>query len=550
MLFVPLWLCTIPAVLSLRCRLFAQNNRPIYECINISTASGSVASRGVTLPTVPPGTMTFKIVNARVETLESVGNPEIVTFMMNDCRLSAVSTNAFALSTNLKQIDLSHNLLTHSSFDAFKYHNHSPPLHQHIERLILSYNRFEVIPNLSALNALRDLDLSHNQIIRIPDASLLLPKLEWIDLSYNSLTNVRKWQFSNRIRFIELHENPWNCDCALRDFVAFQRETLISRSLRCKQPPPLHGIKWDDLELSDFTCGPEISAPLHEVISASRGELIQMNCEVVGDPIPNVSWITNQSNAPLKWNINEVSAEDENTYWCIARAGYGMMRKRFDLTLSSNDIKLPSDADFRDLINENVEFTSLVDDETDGHMSVLSADENADDGTRNVWMKNDDSDIMLKILLGGHPFLMVILLTVIVLACALLLSFCAFVYRMHTTSRRNHMLPERKCFIANERNLLVQDQNVTTKITTSSSNKCGSSPPLVIINHTDNGIQSGLNNSTLSVQKPITDSNHYDDNSSEGMQLDRCHLDEWTPKAPLAQYDRDTSVLPIVQTSL
>ncbi|KHN82731.1 Leucine-rich repeat-containing protein 24 [Toxocara canis] len=578
MLFVPLWFCTLPAVLSLRCRFFSQNNRPIYECLNVSvfgteaTLSGSVTasgySRGTILPTVPPGTMTFKIAHTRIKTLVRVGNPEIVTLKLNFCELRAVAADAFAQSTNLKQIDLSHNLLTHFSFDslAFSPSFSGPPTSGgilQVERLVLAYNRFETIPDLSALHALRDLDISHNQIVRIPDGSLLLPRLEWIDLSHNLLARVQRLQFGGALRIVELDANPWNCDCALRDFVAFQRETLISRSLRCQQPPPLRGMKWDDLALSDFACGPEVRHPLHEVISTTSGDIVTMTCEVAGDPTPTVFWRHNHSTIPLKSDtrtsitakqhehatlsgkpttvhaliINAVTTEDENTYWCVARAGYNMIRKRFDLFVLSPQLEMPSNTDFRDLFNGGAEFSSSKHEE-----EMPLQDE---DGSQERKRDGKEADGVQTVLARQHPVWTVVLISVVVLACILLLAFCIFVFRMHmiTPEDRNG---DQKRFIVGEQ-VVTQDgaskHNTTTK----------GALPIVRLHNVDDGVRTEL----LNHSAPLEDVTAQRENeSTQVVRKDssephcRSRLDEWTPKAPLAQYDTDTSVLPIVQTSL
>uniref|UniRef100_A0A915B1I4 Ig-like domain-containing protein n=1 Tax=Parascaris univalens TaxID=6257 RepID=A0A915B1I4_PARUN len=557
MLFVPLWFCTLPAVLSLRCRFFSQNNRPVYECVNVSafgtevqiTDIAAAGGRGVILPIVPPGTMTFKIAHTRIETLARVGNPEIVTLSVNFCELRSVAADAFARSTNLKQIDLSHNLLTHLSFDTIaSLHPSGPPTHgvPRVERLILAYNRFETIPDLSLLHTLRDLDLSHNQIMRIPDRSLLLPRLEWIDLSHNSLTRIRRSDFGRAIRIVELNANPWNCDCKLRDFVAFQRETLISRSLRCKEPPPLRGIKWDDLALSDFACGPRIKQPLYEAVNALNGERITLTCEVSGDPTPSVSWKRNDSTISLgsaKWmtvtskqpqqtffvdgqpaTIDVVDAEDENTYWCVARAGYNTLRKRFDLTLVNSPSEISENTGFHETPHGENELSSSEDDglpKKDREYRIPGGRENEE----------------RAMLAERHPIWTLLLISVVALACLLLIAFCVFVFRMQKANYENRN-GNRKYFTASDEEVPHSGQR-TSK----------GAAAILEIQNGESGIHTELLNSEA-IERTQKDEENTDLVKSESEELHRCFLDEWTPKAPLAQYDTDTSVLPIVQTSL
>ncbi|VDM10901.1 unnamed protein product [Wuchereria bancrofti] len=160
---------------------------------------------------------------------------------MNFCNLSDISPGAFIFATNLRKLDLSHNLLR-----TLEFKSDSPFF---IQNLIISYNDFMTIPLLYSLQQLRHLDISHNKIRYLDGYDLLLPKLEVVDLSHNQLHVVKPTNFGNMIRIIELDGCPWRCDCHLRDFIAFQRKTLNAKSSHCYEPAQIHGISWDDLSL-------------------------------------------------------------------------------------------------------------------------------------------------------------------------------------------------------------------------------------------------------------------------------------------------------------
>lgn len=216
------------------CRQFTQNNRRVYECINVTFQN---------ISPIPSGTMVLRILHSMIRYLSLLNNTEIVTVIMNFCNLSDISPRAFIFATNLRKLDLSHNLLQTLEF---KNDSHS---HFFIQNLIISYNNLMAVPLLYSLQQLTHLDLSHNKIRYLAEYNLLLPKLEVVDLSYNQLHVVKPTNFGDMIRIIELDGCPWQCDCHLRDFVAFQRKTLNAKSSRCYEPVQIRDIDWNDLSL-------------------------------------------------------------------------------------------------------------------------------------------------------------------------------------------------------------------------------------------------------------------------------------------------------------
>ncbi|MFH4982907.1 hypothetical protein AB6A40_009616 [Gnathostoma spinigerum] len=213
------------------CRLFSLNNRPLYECTNASLNE---------IPQIPSGTMTLQMSHNPLRSLALLNNSEIVSLLMQNCQLQRIAPEAFSYAINLRELDLSNNYLGVLVFR---------PTWLRIERLNLAHNAFRIVPDLSNLKYLTYVDLSHNAITELPHGHLLLPQLEWIDLSNNALSNIIHSNIPQSTKILELDRNHWNCDCRLREFVRYQRRTLVARSLSCSQPPSLLGVKWDDLDI-------------------------------------------------------------------------------------------------------------------------------------------------------------------------------------------------------------------------------------------------------------------------------------------------------------
>lgn len=209
--------------------------------------------------------------------------------------------------------------------------------------------------------------------------------------------------------------------------------------------------------------------------------------------------------------------EDENTYWCIARAGYNTLRKRFDLTLVNSPLEISKNTDFHGIFHSgNDRFPK-----DDHEYSIRGGKENEEE----------------TVLAERHPIWTLLLISVVVLACLLLMAFCVFVFRNQKANYENRNA-NRKHFTASDEEVSHSGQK-TTK----------GAAPILEIENGDSGIHTELLSSEAieRIQKEEENTHLV---KSESEELHRCFLDEWTPKAPLAQYDTDTSVLPIVQTSL
>lgn len=67
---------------------------------------------------------------------------------------------------------------------------------------------------------------------------------------------------------LTLQHNPWQCDCGLRSFRVWMDEQHIpiSYSPNCSSPARLMGKLWNQLELDEFSCPPNVVSMDKEVV--------------------------------------------------------------------------------------------------------------------------------------------------------------------------------------------------------------------------------------------------------------------------------------------
>ncbi|CAL4089340.1 unnamed protein product, partial [Meganyctiphanes norvegica] len=174
--------------------------------------------------------------------------------------------------------------------------------------LDLSDNLLKDVPStaLGDVPGLRELRLTHNQLMNITDAAFTpTPDLVRLDLTNNQITNIDSRAFrglsrlevlklsSNKLKILRsdvltplvalhglnLDNNPWQCDCRLRQL----RSWMIERNVASSEPPictmPLRisGSPWSVLTLDDFVCAPKITAIAHRVLVA-LDETVSLTC--------------------------------------------------------------------------------------------------------------------------------------------------------------------------------------------------------------------------------------------------------------------------------
>ncbi|VDO26407.1 unnamed protein product [Onchocerca flexuosa] len=258
----------------------------------------------------------------------------------------------------------------------------------------------------------------------------------------------------------------------------------------------------------DFACGPAIEAPLQETVQVRKGETISFLCIVWGDPAPVVQWHKNGfiysdndrtvieaiafSNGTYHlMHIRQTTVEDEATYWCKATAGFVTVMKRFDLRINSIES-----------FNMNEEDQLLL--------------SNIADIPTKFWGKTRDWKLPA---LQNQPtwqlFLLILVSFAMILCfviCTVTLYWCRIQNRpgiSSNQSKKTEPLKAAKMTIRSTLAVVVMQDEFTELLQNS---------------------------------KPQLFENEETSSSRSDNELVR--------KAPLAQYDCDTSILPLVQTSL
>lgn len=206
-----------------------------------------------------------------------------------NCRINQISDNTFVRLTNLVDLDLGQNLLQAVPSNAFK---DCPEL----RRLVLSGNPITRIESNSfiKLRQLTTLEMSRCRVRSIaPKAFDGLDELNRLKLDGNLLTSLKAGTVISlhKLHDIELHGNPWRCDCLLRDMRTWLRKNNIPYLVSpvCDQPKRLHGLEIDQLGPDELACEPRSES--HRAIKGTLGEDAVLSCRVKAVPEPAVQWV-------------------------------------------------------------------------------------------------------------------------------------------------------------------------------------------------------------------------------------------------------------------
>jgi hypothetical protein len=98
--------------------------------------------------------------------------------------------------------------------------------------------------------------------------------------------------FPNNFHF-KLSSNPFECDCRLRwlpNALNRLEYPIYHDEPQCEMPKALADKKLITLRDEQFVCGPIISKPDLNSLTATTGEVATLRCDVYSDPAPEVWW--------------------------------------------------------------------------------------------------------------------------------------------------------------------------------------------------------------------------------------------------------------------
>lgn len=261
-----------------------------------------------------------------------MGITNIQKLYLRKCKLEFVDDRAFRGVTNMDELDLSDNALsTVPSLIYIPYlksinlaHN---PIHQ-----ISSYS-FQSTPGI------RYIDLSNCQIHTIySEAFYGIDKVDTLKLNGNKLVSLKPRTVDklSYIRNLDIYDNPWLCDCKLREVKQFIDKFNIQFSFDpiCISGPKKNiGQTFLELSVNDFACVPEVelvhdNEPIKDTVSVLPGSNITLDCRVQSVTPCRIIWSVNHKIYDhANWNSNKINIKEEtvlskdNSYQSVFSGG-------------------------------------------------------------------------------------------------------------------------------------------------------------------------------------------------------------------------------------
>lgn len=288
------------------------------------------------------------------EAFKKVGLTNLKKLFLKECNIETIHKATFTTLAIMIELDLSKNRIRYLHPDTFKGT-------EKLRLINLSNNYIDKLEDglFRNLKFLQKVEVSNNRIVRIGTKAFVnLPQLKILRFDGNNLSHMKPETLMalRNLSGLDLHNNPWRCDCNLQAF----RDWVITHNLytpptSCAEPPSVKDKLWNELDSSNFACRPTILEPLPDATVKSYDENITLTCKVVGNPTPEVIWRYNGKTVEMKafgeiryivsentmdlirWvNLTIVNARysDRGNYTCIAENPGGRDEKTLTLVLS------------------------------------------------------------------------------------------------------------------------------------------------------------------------------------------------------------------------
>ncbi|KAL5239602.1 hypothetical protein ACI65C_007012 [Semiaphis heraclei] len=313
----------------LGCTCKWKGGKQTVECVNRGLSSIPVG--------IDAGTQVLDMSGNSMDALSrgrfmSAGLSNLQKIFMARCRITYVDDAAFQGLSNLVELDLSDNGITDiptKSFDDYPQ----------LMKLVLSGNAVTVVRTAAfkRLAYLTVLDLSRCRVSTIePGAFDGLHNIEWLRLDHNQIVRIESAGavvLPLRLHGIEMHHNPWTCDCRLRDVHRWLNNNSAPHTVEptCHGPDRLRGSVIRKLDAEDLACTPVAAATSPEYVETDAGKNVTLACRVTPAGQARVSWwfegrqVANGTTAAAtELTIEDAGPADNGTYACVAenRAGW------------------------------------------------------------------------------------------------------------------------------------------------------------------------------------------------------------------------------------
>jgi len=222
-----------------------------------------------------------------------VGLLNLQRVYMSKCRIGQIDGHAFQGLTNVVELDLSRNMLTAVPSTTLA----DVPL---LRDLSLANNPIQKIePDAFRHCAgLVRLDVSGCELHAVAATAFAgIDRLETLKLDHNQLTGLfaDTIESLNKVHGVELHENPWHCDCNMRPVKLWLTKNNVPTPvdpLCATGPAHVTNRTFSALTADDFACRPNIQQD-DPTVEAATGDNASVSCRVHSSPASKVSWYWN-----------------------------------------------------------------------------------------------------------------------------------------------------------------------------------------------------------------------------------------------------------------